>query len=233
MHATPDITTAGERLNHIPDVIPIFPLPKVVMLPGEVLPLHIFEERYREMVSDSLTTNRLIGMVEVKPGFEEQHLGGPPILPVGCVGLIGQCKRLDDGRFLMWLFGLQRFEIDEEVAAGTSYRQARVTYTGNDQEGRADSGLHALRRELCELLPGIIHEGVDNRSSLENQLEEISDSQLIALASQVLQLPSTRKRQILESASAGERFFLIFEDLYAHLENHPEVAGHTELGELN
>ena len=233
MHATPEITGAGERIIHIPDVIPIFPLPKVVMLPGEVLPLHIFEQRYREMVSDSLSTNRLIGMVEVQPGYEEHRLDGPPVLPVGCVGLIGQCKQLEDGRYLLWLFGLQRFEIEEEVAAATSYRQARVIYSGNDQEGRADSGLQAMRRELRELLPGVIHNEAEGRSSLESQLEEISDSQLIALASQVLQLPSTRKREILESASAGERFYLIFEDLYAHLEDNPELDENTYLGELN
>jgi len=60
-----------ERMIHVPDVIPIFPLPRVVLLPGEVLPLHVFELRYTDLVRDAIASHRVIGMVEVMPGFED------------------------------------------------------------------------------------------------------------------------------------------------------------------
>lgn len=224
--------TEHERIIHVPDVIPIFPLPKTVMLPGEVLPLHIFETRYREMVGDALAQTRVIGMVEVTPGFEDQHLGQPPIEQIGCVGIIRQYKKLDDGRYLVWLFGLQRFVIDRELKVDTSYRQARVTYPVASSVPADLATLAPMRRELRGLLPGLVNADDETRDKLGESLDQVDDSQLIALATQVLQLESGRKRQILEAQSTGDRFRMVFEDLYATLDQFPN-SDEIEPDQLN
>jgi Lon protease-like protein len=68
----------------LPPAIPIFPLPNVVLFPNVFLPLHIFEPRYKEMVADALAGDRIIGMALLRPGWEGDYEGRPPIYPVGC-----------------------------------------------------------------------------------------------------------------------------------------------------
>jgi len=217
-------SSVEEHIIHVPNVIPLFPLPNTVMLPGEVVPLHIFEPRYREMVGDAISNSRVIGMVEVSPGHEQDHLGAPPIEPTGCVGIIRQYKKLEDGRYLIWLYGLQRFEIESELDVDTSYRQARVTYSEDTPSPEDLTNLAPLRQELRELLPGLVQLDGEMRSTLEASLTEIDDAQLIALATQVLQLDSARKRQLLEASSNRQRFRLVFEDLYRALELNPGLV---------
>ena len=72
----------------LPATIPIFPLPNAVLFPNVFMPLHIFEPRYRAMVSDALAGDRIIGMVLLKPGFEADYEGRPPVYPIGCAGVI-------------------------------------------------------------------------------------------------------------------------------------------------
>ena len=72
----------------LPQTIPIFPLPNVVLFPNVFLPLHIFEPKYRAMVGDALSGDRIIGMVLLQPGYEADYEGRPPVFPIGCAGLI-------------------------------------------------------------------------------------------------------------------------------------------------
>mgnify|MGYP003414648485 CR=1 FL=1 len=69
-------------------LVPLFPLPNVVLFPGAPLPLHVFEPRYRKMVEDALGSHRSIGIVLLKPGYEQDYQGRPPIYPLGCSGAI-------------------------------------------------------------------------------------------------------------------------------------------------
>src|SRR4029078_8759483 len=94
--------------------IPIFPLPNVVLFPTVFLPLHIFEPRYREMVADSLAGDRMIGMVLLRPCWEHNYEGPPPVYNVGCSGVITHFERLEDGRYNIILRGVERFRILEE-----------------------------------------------------------------------------------------------------------------------
>ncbi len=89
----------------LPPTIPLFPLPNVVLFPNVYLPLHIFEPRYREMVSDALDGDRIIGMVLLRPGWEGDYEGRPAVYPVGCAGLISHAERLSDGRYNIVLQG--------------------------------------------------------------------------------------------------------------------------------
>jgi hypothetical protein len=212
---------------NIPEVIPVFPLTDVVLLPGEVLPLHIFEPRYRSMVRDSLSGQRIIGMVEYQKDAgdaeDTDHATAPAIRKVGCAGFIAEHKELPDGRFLIWLLGLERFTIDEELPTDTLYRRARVTYTPLDEKPDSLAGLLSVRSELHRILPRLVDLDDGDRDSLEAQMSDITDSQLIALASQILELPGDRKREILEATNHAERYMLLYEDLYRCLDGTSQI----------
>src|SRR5947209_10191385 len=110
------------------DLLPLFPLPNVVLFPNVFLPLHIFEPRYREMVADALASDRMIGMVLLRPGWErtshDPH-AMPPVYPIGCSGVMTHVERIADGRYNIVLRGVERFRIEREDHA-RSYRRAVV-----------------------------------------------------------------------------------------------------------
>ena len=109
----------------LPETLPIFPLPNVVLFPQVFLPLHIFEPRYRAMVGEALEGDRIIGMTLLKPGWEDDYEGRPPVYPIGCAGLITHAERLADGRFNIVLRGLEKFRLLGEDPS-KPYRLARV-----------------------------------------------------------------------------------------------------------
>jgi Lon protease-like protein len=208
----------------VPDVIPIFPLPRVVLLPSEVLPLHVFEPRYIELVRDAVASHSVIGMVEVLPGHEEELPQSPPVREIGCVGFIAAHEELEDGRFLMWLLGLERFHIERELDVPTSYRQVQVRYRPTPESPKRLAGIRPLRQELRTLLPTLVDLDDSSREQFSNHMAEVSDAQLIALASQILELPSERKQALLEVETLSERFLMVYEDLYRHLDQNPEFG---------
>src|SRR5436190_5827703 len=83
--------------------LPIFPLANCVLLPGGLLPLHVFEPRYRELTKDCLATNHLIGVARLRPGFEQSYYGKPPVFERFGIGRIICSEELDDGRFVLLL----------------------------------------------------------------------------------------------------------------------------------
>jgi Lon protease-like protein len=104
--------------------IPLFPLPGVVLLPGTLLPLHIFEPRYRAMVADALSGENTIGMAMLKPGSERTG-AVPEIFPIGGAGRIIASERLSDGRYDIVLQGVFRYRVLDE-SPPSPYRVARV-----------------------------------------------------------------------------------------------------------
>ena len=104
--------------------IPLFPLPGVVLLPGTLLPLHIFEPRYRAMVADALSGENTIGMAMLKPG-SERAVAVPEIFPIGGAGRIIASERLSDGRYDIVLQGVFRYRVLDE-SPPSPYRVARV-----------------------------------------------------------------------------------------------------------
>jgi hypothetical protein len=130
----------------IPERIPLFPLPSAVLFPGMPLPLHVFEPRYRRMVSDALEGERVIGMILLRSGWEADYEGRPPVYPCGCAGRIVQCDLLPDGRYAMVLRGVSRFRIEAEHG-GCEYRIASVTCL-EDAAGDARQIAEARHRVL-------------------------------------------------------------------------------------
>lgn len=106
-HSSPD--------SHQQLVVPLFPLPNVVLFPKAVLPLHIFEERYKAMTRDALTSDRLIAMALLRPGWEKSYYSRPAIEPVVCIGRIVSHEELPDGRFNFLLQGLLRARVSHEI----------------------------------------------------------------------------------------------------------------------
>ena len=95
----------------LPAEIPIFPLEPTLLFPGVERPLHIFEPRYRAMVADALKGDRIIGMTTLKPGFEADYAGRPPIYDIGCAGVITDVEELPGGRYNIVLRGLVKFRV--------------------------------------------------------------------------------------------------------------------------
>ena len=112
----------------LPPSIPLFPLPNVVLFPTVSLPLHIFEPRYRDMVADALDGDRIIGMALLRPGWEANYEGRPPIYPVGCAGLITHSERLPDGRYNI-VFA------DSRNSGSSRARAARLPHRQVDDHG--------------------------------------------------------------------------------------------------
>ena len=84
----------------LPPILPIFPLPNVVLFPGVFLPLHVFEPRYRTMTQEAIAGDRIIGISLLRPGFEADYEGRPPLYSIGCAGVISHSERTADGRYL-------------------------------------------------------------------------------------------------------------------------------------
>ncbi len=107
--------------------LPLFPLSGVVFLPETTLPLHVFEPRYRAMLSDVLAGEKLIGVHLLAPDAAPDPAGRPAVHPVGCAGEIVEHEPLEDGRSNIVLYGLFRYRIDREDPAVKPYRIAEVT----------------------------------------------------------------------------------------------------------
>jgi len=152
------LRTLARRLS--PDVIPVFPLRGTILLPGCELPLNIFEPRYLNMIEDSLKADRLIGMVQnaVDPSRHAPHAkDAKPLAPIGGLGRIKQFSESDDGRYLIVLSGLKRFEILGDAAGTTPYRRAKVTY---------DNFAHDIDAHISPTLPKALSEDAQARSKM-------------------------------------------------------------------
>lgn len=115
---------AGKRVS-------VFPLAGALLFPGLQLPLHLFEERYRALVSDALARDRLIGMIQPREAELQQGrppgYRGPALFDVGCLGRIADVEALEDGRFNVILEGLNLFRVERELDVTTKFRQFEVT----------------------------------------------------------------------------------------------------------
>lgn len=184
----------------LPSEIPIFPLPNVVLFPSALLPLHIFEPRYRAMVADALDGERLIGMVMLRPGWEPRYEKAPEVYPIGCAGFITHADQLPDGRYNIMLRGLQKFRILGERFArqgAEKYRVARIegikepkpTVTAASRDAR-----HRLEKLLAKKLHKNDHDFIP---------KDVPDADLVHAIAQHLE--PLEKQALLECNSLLER----------------------------
>jgi len=137
LDAIPESWPTDEEQRRKP-IVPLFPLPNVWLFPGAILPLQIFESRYKQMIEDCLDGPGRIVMGTVVQGAEDDLSGSPPCYPIAGLGEIGRHERLPDGRFHIFLVGLARVQI-EEVDSGRLYRQVRVHRLDEIQADRGTS----------------------------------------------------------------------------------------------
>jgi Lon protease-like protein len=138
-------------------LLPLFPLPNIVFFPHTRLPLHVFEPRYRQMVSDALDGDQRFGIVLLRPGWEADYFGAPAVYPCGTLGTIEQAVPLEDGRFNIVVRGDMRFRILEEVSR-VPYRTARVIVEpelerDTEQAWAQREWLAGLSRQYLHYLP--------------------------------------------------------------------------------
>lgn len=112
----------------LPEIFPIFPLTKALLLPRGQLPLNIFEPRYLAMIDDAMKSHRMIGMIQPDPEAGGYDLV-PKLFSVGCLGKITQLAESGDGRYLITLTGIARFKVIEEISAVTPYRQCQADFS--------------------------------------------------------------------------------------------------------
>ncbi len=114
-----------DEKNKLPSTIPIFPLSNFIIFPNTTVPLNIFEPRYIQMIDDSMKSHRMIGMVQPK---KTGKLKKPDLYGVGCIGKITSFNETDDGRYLIIINGISRFNIDREIETDKLYRTCLVNY---------------------------------------------------------------------------------------------------------
>src|SRR5580765_7456853 len=176
------------------DLLPLFPLPNVVLFPNVFLPLHIFEPRYREMVADAVASDRMIGMVLLRPGWDRDYEGRPAVYPVGCSGVLTHVEQLSDGRFNLVLRGLERFRIVGEDHE-RSYRRATIEPLRErmlDAEDRA-----AIRRQRAKL-ESMLAPPPDRAGTDSSMPSSMSDEDLVNALAQYLDLEALEKQALLE-----------------------------------
>ena len=127
--------TSYRKLSDLPQVIPVFPLDGALLLPGGVLPLRIFEPRYLNMIDDAMSGERMIGMVQTRA---PANRAAPKLARVGCAGRITSYAETDDGKYLIALTGVCRFETVDELPRLTPYRQVRAAYAPFEADLVAD-----------------------------------------------------------------------------------------------
>jgi len=186
-------------MNNLPKIISVFPLSNFIIFPKTTVPLNIFEPRYIDMINDSMKSDKFIGMIQPKTITKLNNYETPELHNIGCLGKITNFKESDDGRFLIELKGMIRFEIKKELKSDKKYREYEVNYQNyledleNKKEDLNFSDLELIFKDLKSLFEkrGFII----NWKALEKQsLDEIINA--LAMASPF----SLEEKQILLEA---------------------------------
>ena len=115
------------NLEDLPTKIPVFPLSNFIIFPKTSVPLNIFEPRYIDMINDSIKSNKLIGMIQPKKKDNSEN-AVPQLHSIGCLGKITTFQESDDGRFLIELKGIIRFEVLKEIESNKNYREFKINF---------------------------------------------------------------------------------------------------------
>ena len=182
-------------MKSFPDQIPIFPLSGVIYFPKTNLPLNIFEQRYLDLVNDSIRKDKLMGMIQSKRKNEE-------VYKVGCLGKISDFQKSKDGRILINLTGITRFEILEEEENSKLYREFRVDYK------KFNLDLNPTLEEInAESLMKKIKIFFKKNGLLLNwkEFEKLDNTQKINTLAMIAPVTNEEKQKLLESISLKEK----------------------------
>jgi len=142
-------------MKNLPTKLPVFPLSNFIIFPKTTVPLNIFEHRYIEMINDSMSSNKMIGMIQPKNLINKKKI--PELHNVGCLGKITSFRETEDGRYLIELKGLIRFKSIEEIDTQKKYRTLKVDFANfyqdldNKKEDLKFSDLELIFKDLKSL----------------------------------------------------------------------------------
>jgi Lon protease-like protein len=199
------------RLEDLPKTIPLFPLTGALLLPGGRLPLNIFEPRYLAMAEDALAArDRIIGMIQPRePGAEGMTRAGvvpppAPVYPTGCAGRLTSFTETEDGRYLIQLAGVCRFDIVDELPTLRGYRRAVANFERwrADLAPQADKGGVDRERLLRELRA---YFAVRNISADWDAITDTPDDRLVTTLAMACPFAPQEKQALLECATLDER----------------------------
>ncbi len=195
-------------------LLPLFPLPNIVFFPQTRLPLHVFEPRYRQMVTDVLESDQRFGIVLLRAGWEAEYFGAPAVHGFGTLGTIEQAVPLEDGRFNIVVRGDIRFRILDEVSR-VPYRTARVVV--EPEIARDPAQAYAQREWLADLSRQYMQYLPD-----QTAVPEIDSVDLDALANALimsLNLDVEEKQKLLEMSDVAARAQEIGSELANRIES--------------
>jgi Lon protease-like protein len=186
----------------------IFPLAGALLFPRALLPLHIFEPRYRAMVTDAMARDRRIGMIQPR---DDDHRK-PSLFDIGCIGRIAEIEALDDGRFNLVLEGLTRFRVVRELDVSTPFRQIEADTNGFTQDGEDPDPLGiALRADLER--EARRYASAKGYAIDWEAVERLDDEGLVNGVAQVAPFDVATKQALLEAPDIATRADLVVQFL--------------------
>ena len=190
-----------DKTIKLPEIIPVFPLSNFIFFPKTTVPLNIFEPRYIEMVDDAMKSDRIIGMVQPK----ESNQNSPLLHKVGCVGKINSFNEMDDGKYMIVLSGISRFEIINEIKTENLYRKCKVNFV-NFKEDLNDKKEEIKFSDL-ELIFKNLKSLFDQQGYLINwkEIEKQSLDETINTLSMASPFSLEEKQILLETSSLSDR----------------------------
>lgn len=185
----------------LPQTASLFPLSGAILFPRGVLALNVFEPRYLNMIDDALAAERLIGVIQPATGEESEAI--PALCNVGTIGRITTFSETDDGRYLITLTGVCRFDLEQEIKSGTPYRQALVSYDEFAGDFTASAGASIDRAGLIASLKDYARSrgyAVDWEAVDQAPIETV-----VNVASQVCPFDAAAKQALLEAPTLEDR----------------------------
>jgi Lon protease-like protein len=202
------MANANNTPKSLPEVLPVFPLTGAVLFPGMILPLHVFEPRYRTMVEDALGTDAVLGMIQpVVPRQDNRPLPGtekenPELYDLGCAGYIERWQKLADGRYVLELRGVSRFRWQTELPLNRGYRRVKASYSGF-ADSPIDRNWRCNRADLLKALEEYC--SAHNLGLQLGRVEELSDVELVNMLGMSLPFHPTEKQAMLVAPSLQDR----------------------------
>ena len=186
----------------LPQKLPVFPLPGALLLPRADLPLNIFEPRYLEMISDALSGERMIGIIQPKDDSDTAER--PELMKVGCAGRITSYAETPDGRMLVTLTGVSRFSIKSELAVDTAYRQVVANFKPFAIDLVMDLGAAEVNRPAL-LTAFKDYLTANNMSADWSEINAASTEVLVNTLSLLAPYPASEKQALLEAPDLKTR----------------------------
>jgi uncharacterized protein len=187
--------------DQLPEIVPIFPLTGVLLLPRGKLPLNVFEPRYLAMTEDALSGNRMIGIIQ--PSDPLSRASVPPVYPIGCAGRITSFSETDDGRYLITLTGVCRFETARELPIVRGYRRVDVSWERFAADLEEPGPALFDRARLVEGLRTYFK--IQGISANWDAIESTPDERLVTSLAMICPFEPSEKQALLECGSLSER----------------------------